>query len=86
MHSPVSAENLKLLDLVRERPPPCKLVEFDISLGHIEARSGGQMMAPDPRIVNRISQFKFDTPAYFPPDAYDQVWLFGISTNYAGRA
>ncbi len=134
MLSLVSAENLKLLDRVRERDlllrddptklypillRPCRVrvllvtdggldyslggfglrtfvetlldmpghhVKFDISLGHIEARSGGQMMDPDPRIVNRISQFKFDNPAHFPPDAYDQVWLFGISTNYAGRA
>jgi hypothetical protein len=135
MSSPVlSAENLKLLDLVRERDRlftvdptklnphlfrPCRVkvllvtddgldfsvngfglrtfvetllsipgyhVKFDITLAHIDAQSGDQMMDPDPRIVNRIPQFKFDNAAHFGPNMYDQVWLFGISTFYSRGA
>ncbi|GAB3165850.1 hypothetical protein [Telluribacter humicola] len=60
-------------------------VKFDITLAHIHARSGGQMMDPDTRITRRISQFKFDNPEHFGPDKYDQVWLFGIDTIYRQR-
>lgn len=128
--SMLSTENLKLLDLMRERDHllridptklypillrPCRVkvllvadggldfslgsfglrvfvetlldmpgyhVKFDITLAHIGVRFGSQMMDPDDRIVNRIQEFKFDNPAHFGTDLYDQVWLFGISTSY----
>lgn len=60
-------------------------VKFDITLAHINNATGEAMMDPDPRIVSRIPKFKFDVPAHFAPDKYDQVWLFGASTSYAGR-
>lgn len=55
----------------------------DITLAHIRSPSGG--VDPDPRIANRIAAFTFDNAAHFGPDLYDQVWLFGIDTNYFGR-
>ena len=61
-------------------------VKFDVTLAHIDARSGDSMMDPDARIANRITQFKFDNQAHFAPDLYDQVWLFGISTFYSRGA
>lgn len=134
MPSPFPGENLKHLDLIRERDAllrldpsklyplllrPCRVrlllvtdgnldfslggfglrtfveslldmpgfhVKFDITLAHIDARAGAQMMDPDARIVNRISQFKFDDAAHFAIDLYDEVWLFGISTFYGRGA
>lgn len=61
--------------------PPGPWVQFEISLAHID---NGTMMEGDD-IKRRISNFRFDDPSHFSKDDYDQVWLFGISTSYAGR-
>ncbi len=58
---------------------------FDITLAHIDARSGDAMMDPDDRINNRITNFRFDNSDHFQPDMYDQVWLFGIRSAYPNR-
>lgn len=57
-------------------------VKFDVTLAHLYAAAGDAMMDPDPRIVRRIPNFKFDVPDHFAPDKYDQVWLFGIATTF----
>lgn len=59
-------------------------VKFDITLAHIRNVSDAQMMAGEPGVVNRIKQFRFDNAAHFAAGMYDQIWLFGIETSYAG--
>lgn len=60
-------------------------VRFDITLGHIFSPGAAGMMDPDARIARRITNLRFDDPAHFTPTMYDQVWLFGISSSYAGQ-
>ena len=59
-------------------------VKFDITLAHILNVSDAAMMAGEPGVVNRIKQFRFDNAAHFAAGMYDQIWLFGIQTSYAG--
>ena len=59
-------------------------VSFEITLAHIGNVSDAQMLASEPGIVNRIKSFRFDNAAHFTADMYDQIWLFGIQTNYVG--
>ena len=59
-------------------------VKFDITLAHIRNVSDAAMMAGEPGVVNRIKQFRFDNAAHFAAGMYDQIWLFGIETSYAG--
>lgn len=59
-------------------------VHFNLTLGHINNVSDAEMLAGEAGIANRIKSFRFDNPAHFTPEMYDQIWLFGISTSYAG--
>lgn len=62
-------------------------VRFDITVAHL--RSGvtdAQVMMGAPGIVRSIKGFLFDDPGHFAPDTYDQVWLFGIETNFHNGA
>lgn len=64
---------------------PGSYVRFRITLAHIGAASGTQMLDSEPRIVRRITQFKFDDANHFTPDMYHEVMLFGIATSFPGR-
>lgn len=64
---------------------PGRHVRFRITLAHIGNASATQMMSGEARIVNRITQFKFDNPAHFKPDMYHEVFLFGIAVTFFGR-
>lgn len=58
-------------------------VKFDITLAHLRSdASNAELGSAIPGIVNRISGFRFDQPTHFTPSMYDQVWLFGIETNF----
>lgn len=59
-------------------------VRFELTLAHIRNVSDPEMLASEPGIANRIKAFRFDNTAHFTSDMYDQIWLFGIQTNYAG--
>jgi hypothetical protein len=57
---------------------------FELTLAHIRNVSDASMLAAEPGIANRIKSFRFDNAAHFTADMYDQIWLFGIDTSYAG--
>ena len=59
-------------------------VKFDLTLAHIRNASNAEMLSAEPGISNRIKSFRFDNPAHFTADMYDQIWLFGIETSFAG--
>jgi hypothetical protein len=59
-------------------------IGFEITLAHIRNVSDARMLVDEPGIANRIKLFRFDNAAHFKPGMYDQVWLFGIETSYAG--
>ena len=67
--------------LKNDAPAP---VRFELTLAHINNVPDADMLAGEPGIAARIKNFRFDDPAHFTPDQFDQVWLFGISTSYAG--
>ena len=56
---------------------------FKITVGHIEARSGQQIMDGEDAVVRSISQFKFDDTDHFTPEMYDVVFLFGHANLYS---
>ena len=66
-------------------------VEFEITVAHLRSDvTDEQVMQGAPGIAQSIRDFRFDNPAHFTPDMYDQVWLFGIETffhspQYAAR-
>ncbi len=64
---------------------PSVRVDFSITLAHINNVTSAQMLDTEPRIAARITSFRFDDPAHFDPNDFDEVWLFGISTFYSGR-
>lgn len=64
---------------------PGGYVRFAITLGHIGAVPPTAMMDGEPRIVRRITTFKFDDPGHFSKDTYDEVMLFGIAQTFPGR-
>lgn len=64
---------------------PGRHVRFQITLAHIDNASPSEMMDGETRIVNRITNFRFDNLAHFSPDAYDAVFLFGIEDSFRGR-
>jgi hypothetical protein len=43
------------------------------------------MLNSEPRIVQRITEFKFDDPAHFAVDMYDEVMLFSIASMVGSR-
>jgi hypothetical protein len=59
-------------------------VRFELTLAHIRDVSDLELLATEPDIARRIKLFRFDDASHFTPDMYDQVWLFGIETNYSG--
>ena len=61
-------------------------VRFDLTLAHIRNVSDVDMLNAEPGIKRRIKLFRFDDASHFTPQMYDQVWLFGIETNYSGMA
>ena len=58
---------------------------FEVTLAHLNNRTGAAMMDFDSRIKDRIPNFKFDDTNDFVPDRYDVVFLFGIQTSQNGR-
>ncbi len=58
---------------------------FDVTLGHLDNRSGAAMMDFDTRIKNRIPNLKFDDSDHFARNKYDVVFLFGIRSSMFGR-
>jgi hypothetical protein len=59
-------------------------VRFEMTLAHIRNISDSDMLASESGIANRIKSFRFDNASHFTPEMYDQIWLFGIETSYAG--
>ncbi|HEY0734224.1 MAG TPA: hypothetical protein VGD69_04920 [Herpetosiphonaceae bacterium] len=58
-------------------------VRFDLTLAHLRSDVlDTQVMRGAPGIVDSITDFRFDNPAHFTPDMYDEVWLFGIETFF----
>jgi hypothetical protein len=58
-------------------------VKYVLTLAHLaEVVTDGQVMQGAPGIARSIKGFRFDEPDHFTPDMYDQVWLFGIETNF----
>lgn len=60
-------------------------VRFDITLADLNNPGAAAMLPGEPRIVERITRFKFDEPAHFTPEKFDVVFLFGIATAFFGR-
>lgn len=56
---------------------------FEVSLAHLDQRSGSEMMDFDPRIRDRMPRFAFDDPAQFHPERYDVLFLFGCVEKLA---
>ncbi len=62
-------------------------VRFDISIAHLRTGVSGDAMASSVSgITNRITDFRFDEPTHFNPGSYDQIWLFGIESNFHSPA
>jgi hypothetical protein len=81
-----SDDNFGLATFVRSLlDMPGLYVRFVITLAHIGNPSVTAMMAGEARIARRITQFKFDDPAHFAVDMYDEVMLFGIASFFGGR-
>lgn len=64
---------------------PGNHVRFDITLAHIDNRTGPAIQQGADGIVRSIPNFKFDDTNHFTPAMYDQVWLFGIRTSFFNR-
>ncbi len=56
---------------------------FDYFVGQTPLINTDRMQAGNTYIHNRIVGFRFDNADHFTQDKYDQVWLFGIGSNYA---
>lgn len=59
-------------------------VRFALTLAHIRNASDADMLVAEPGVERRIKSFRFDDASQFTPEMYDQIWLFGIETSYAG--
>lgn len=58
-------------------------VRFEITVAHLRAGvTNAQVMSGRPGIARSIKGFAFDVASHFTPTMYDQVWLFGIETNF----
>ena len=65
---------------------PGNYVRFRITLADIRQNiPDALMMGNEPRIVRRITGFRFDHPDHFAADMYDEVMLFGIAQTMPGR-
>lgn len=70
-----------LVDILRN----CRrfYVRFDITLAHLQAGvSDAAVQVGAAGITRSIKGFQFDNPNHFAADMYDEVWMFGIETNY----
>jgi hypothetical protein len=65
------------VDILQHDSP--SYVHFDLTLAHL---GNGNVMSGAAGIVRSINNFRFDEPSHFTADMYDQVWLFGIETQY----
>lgn len=54
-------------------------IRYKVTLAHRRSVSPLQMLDPNPFIVNRITNFDFDTSVTL--NTFDQVWLFGIESG-----
>lgn len=60
-----------------------RYARFDITLGHLQSGVSDQaMLIRESRISKRIKGFRFDVTTHFTPTMYDEVWLFGVETNF----
>jgi hypothetical protein len=58
-------------------------VRFNITLAHLRSNvTDAQVMKGAIGIAESIKDFRFDNPNHFTDSKYDEVWLFGIETNY----
>ena len=58
-------------------------VRFEITVAHLRTDvSDAQVMVGNPGIARSIKGFRFDVASHFTSTMYDEVWLFGIETNY----
>ncbi len=58
-------------------------VRFQLTVAHLRSGvSNAAVMQGAPGVVRSIKGFVFDDPNHFTSTMYDQVWLFGIETNY----
>ncbi|MBB5806143.1 hypothetical protein F4560_005911 [Saccharothrix ecbatanensis] len=58
-------------------------VRFEITVAHLRTNvTNAAVMLGAPGIARSIKGFMFDDPNHFTPDSFDEVWLFGIETNF----
>lgn len=58
-------------------------VKFNLTLAHLQSGvSNEAVQVGAPGIARSIKGFVFDDPNHFTPTMYDEVWLFGIATNF----
>jgi hypothetical protein len=58
-------------------------VEFALTLAHLrEGIPDDGVMLGAPGIARSIKGLRFDDPNHFAPNMYDEVWLFGIETDF----
>lgn len=58
-------------------------VRFEITLAHLsESVNNAQVQQGVAGIARSIKGFRFDNNSHFTPTMYDQVWLFGIETDF----
>ena len=58
-------------------------VRFELTLAHLRNNvSDAQVMTGMSGVTRSIKGFRFDNPAHFKPDMYDEVWMFGFETNF----
>ena len=62
-------------------------VRFELTVAHLRTDvTDAQVMVGRPGIARSIKGFRFDVASHFTPTAYDEVWLFGIETNYGSAS
>ena len=58
-------------------------VRFELTLAHLSPSvTDAQVMSGAPGIARSIKGLMFDDPNHFDANMYDEVWLFGIETNF----
>ena len=56
--------------------------DFQLTLAHLRIDLSPDLMEGAPEVHNSIRGFRFDNPAHFAYDMYDEMWLFGFETNF----
>ncbi|HEY6527598.1 MAG TPA: hypothetical protein VIZ65_02805 [Cellvibrionaceae bacterium] len=70
-----------LVDILQNDAP--SRVNFALSLAHLRSDVGdAAVKVGAPGIVKSIKGFRFDEHTHFSPADYDEVWLFGVETNF----